>query len=69
MHWAIYIVFRLAASIIMETVYGIKIAPKNDRYILIAEESIKMLGECLFPSATLFNMFPVRESEKGIGFS
>jgi hypothetical protein len=45
----------------METVYGIEIAPQNDRYVFIAEESLKMVAKSVFPGSTLFNMFPVRK--------
>jgi hypothetical protein len=47
----------------MSTVYGIEIAPKNDRYVDIAEKSIKLLLESLLPGAALCNTFPVREYE------
>jgi hypothetical protein len=53
----------------MSTVYGIEIAPKNDRYVAIAEESIKMLLESVVPGATLCNTFPVRKYESNRRFS
>jgi len=43
----------------MLTVYGIQIAPKNDRYVAIAEESAKLLVESVLPGASLCNIFPV----------
>jgi hypothetical protein len=53
----------------MSTVYGIEIAPKDDRYVSIAEESIKMLVESLLPGAALCNIFPVRKYESNLRFS
>jgi hypothetical protein len=55
------IFFRLSAAIIMETVYGIEIAQRNDRYMVIAEESVKLVTESLFPGAALYNLFPARK--------
>jgi hypothetical protein len=45
----------------MQTVYGIEIAPKDDRYVFIAEESVRMATRSVFPGSTLFNMFPARK--------
>jgi hypothetical protein len=50
----------------MTTVYGIEIAPKNDRYVAIAEKSMKMLLESLLPGAALCNTFPVRKYERNL---
>jgi hypothetical protein len=50
----------------MQTVYGIEIAPKNDRYVAIAEESVKMLAESLIPGAALCNIFPVRKYQSNL---
>jgi hypothetical protein len=52
----------------MQTVYGIEISPKNDRYVAIAEESIKMVVESLLPGAALCNIFPIRKYESNLGF-
>jgi hypothetical protein len=54
-------VFRLPADITMSTVYGIDIAPKNDRYVATAKESVKIITESLLPGATLCNTFPLRK--------
>jgi hypothetical protein len=53
----------------MLIVYGIQIAPKNDRYVAIAEESAKMVFESLIPGASLCNIFPVRKYESNLQFS
>src|SRR5580693_1901440 len=53
----------------MLIVYGIQIAPKNDRYVAIAEESAKMVFESLIPGASLCNIFPVRKYECNRRFS
>ena len=53
----------------MLTVYGIQIAPKNDRYVAIAEESAKMLVESVLPGASLCNIFPVCKYESNLQFS
>jgi hypothetical protein len=45
----------------MQIVYGIEIAPKNDRYVAIAEESIKIVTDSILPGALLCHIFPLRE--------
>lgn len=38
--------------------YGYQIAPKNDRYVRIAEQAVIILGEVAFTGAYLVNVFP-----------
>ncbi|KAF7362318.1 O-methylsterigmatocystin oxidoreductase [Mycena venus] len=48
----------LTAAIIMATVYGYDIKPKHDRFVYLAEESIKKLGETVHPGTFAVNTFP-----------
>ena len=52
----------------MLTVYGIHITAKNDRYVTIAEKSMKMAIESLLPGASLCNIFPVRKYQSNVLF-
>ncbi|KZT25573.1 cytochrome P450 [Neolentinus lepideus HHB14362 ss-1] len=48
-----------AASTIMKVIYGIDIAPKNDRYVEIAEEALMALGQAAAPGAFLVDILPI----------
>ncbi|EPQ51619.1 cytochrome P450 [Gloeophyllum trabeum ATCC 11539] len=48
-----------AASTIMKLIYGIDIAPKNDRYVAIAEEALMALGQAAAPGAFLVDLLPI----------
>ncbi|KAH7922734.1 cytochrome P450 [Leucogyrophana mollusca] len=47
-----------AASVIMNVVYGIQIAPRNDRYIDIAEVALDGMAKAAAPGAFLVDIFP-----------
>ncbi|KAF9534905.1 cytochrome P450 [Crepidotus variabilis] len=49
---------NLAGAIIMSTVYGYDIAPKDDPYVKIAETATSKLGEAMFPGASPVNVLP-----------
>lgn len=51
-----------AASLIMNIAYGINIAPKNDRYITIAQIAMGGMAEAANPGAFLVDFLPFRES-------
>ncbi|KAG6840387.1 hypothetical protein C0991_007048, partial [Blastosporella zonata] len=61
-----------AASVIMNVTYGIHIAPKNDRYIEIAEKALAGMAEAANPGAFLVDLLPflkhVPEWVPGAGF-
>ncbi|KAG6855532.1 hypothetical protein H0H87_001515, partial [Tephrocybe sp. NHM501043] len=61
-----------AASVIMNVTYGIHIAPKNDRYITIAEKALGGMAEAANPGAFLVDLIPflkhVPEWVPGAGF-
>ncbi|KAJ6598116.1 cytochrome P450 [Mycena vulgaris] len=48
----------VAAAIIMATVYGYDIKPTHDRFVDLAEDAVKMLGDSVLPGAFLVNTFP-----------
>ncbi|KAJ6525316.1 cytochrome P450 [Mycena vulgaris] len=48
----------VAAAIIMATIYGYDIKPTHDRFVDLAEEAVKMLGDSVFPGAFLVNTLP-----------
>ncbi|KAJ7367004.1 cytochrome P450 [Mycena albidolilacea] len=49
----------LAAAVIMATIYGYDIEPKNDRFVYLAEEGIKRFAEVMLPgSFGAVNTFP-----------
>ncbi|EIW76051.1 cytochrome P450 [Coniophora puteana RWD-64-598 SS2] len=47
-----------AASVIMNVIYGIQIAPQNDRYIDIAEEALDGMAKAAAPGAFLVDILP-----------
>ncbi|KAG6819914.1 hypothetical protein H0H93_007448 [Arthromyces matolae] len=47
-----------AASVIMNVTYGIQIAPKNDRYVEIAEKALAGMAEAANPGAFLVEFLP-----------
>ena len=47
-----------AASVIMNVTYGITIAPKDDRYIAIAEKALAGMAEAANPGAFLVDLCP-----------
>jgi len=47
-----------AGAIIMETTYGIRVKPKDDPYIIIAEEALKASGEAGVPGRFLVDILP-----------
>ncbi|KAI0064142.1 cytochrome P450 [Artomyces pyxidatus] len=47
-----------AASIAMSIAYGYDIAPKNDRFVDIAEQALEMFSAAFFPGAAIVNAFP-----------
>ncbi|KAG6888048.1 hypothetical protein C0995_010909 [Termitomyces sp. Mi166 len=49
-----------AASVIMNVTYGIQIAPKNDRYIEIAEKALAGMAEAANPGAFFVEFLPFR---------
>jgi hypothetical protein len=49
-----------AASVIMNVIYGIEIAPRGDKYINIAEEALDGMAKAAVPGAFLVNIFPLR---------
>ncbi|KAG6918792.1 hypothetical protein DXG01_011544 [Tephrocybe rancida] len=61
-----------AASVIMNVTYGIHIAPKNDRYITIAEKALGGMAEAANPGAFLVDLLPflkhIPEWVPGAGF-
>ncbi|GLB41181.1 putative cytochrome p450 [Lyophyllum shimeji] len=61
-----------AASVIMNVTYGIKIVPKNDRYITIAEKALAGMAEAANPGAFLVDLIPflkhIPEWVPGAGF-
>ncbi|KAF8158888.1 cytochrome P450 [Mycena galopus ATCC 62051] len=48
----------LAAGVIMGTVYGYDIKPTEDRFVYLAEESLKKLASSVLPGAFAVNTFP-----------
>ncbi|OJA07818.1 hypothetical protein AZE42_03417 [Rhizopogon vesiculosus] len=48
-----------AASVIMNVIYGIEIAPRGDKYIDIAEEALDGMAKAAAPGAFLVNIFPL----------
>lgn len=48
-----------AASVIMKVTYGIDLAPKNDRYIVIAEQALAGMAEAANPGAFLVDLLPI----------
>ena len=42
----------------MNVTYGIKIAPKNDRYITIAEKALNGMSEAATPGRFLVDLLP-----------
>ncbi|EGO22751.1 hypothetical protein SERLADRAFT_371048 [Serpula lacrymans var. lacrymans S7.9] len=47
-----------AASVIMNVIYGIEIAPRNDRYIDIAEKALDGMAKAAAPGAFLVDVLP-----------
>ncbi|KAJ7366976.1 cytochrome P450 [Mycena albidolilacea] len=48
----------MAAAIIMATVYGYDIKPKEDRFVYLAEEGVKRLTESVLPGGFAVNTLP-----------
>ncbi|KAJ6585088.1 cytochrome P450 [Mycena capillaripes] len=48
----------VAAAIIMATTYGYDIKPTHDRFVDLAEDAVKRLGDSVFPGAFTVNTFP-----------
>ncbi|KAJ6466568.1 cytochrome P450 [Mycena vitilis] len=48
----------LAASIIMSTIYGYDIESNHDRFVNLADNANKRLGEAIFPGGFAVNTFP-----------
>lgn len=46
----------------MATVYGIQIAPHNDRYVQIADKAVGMLEDKIFSGEMLVNIIPTCKS-------
>ncbi|KAF9219295.1 cytochrome P450 [Gyrodon lividus] len=61
-----------AAAVIMNVIYGIEIAPKDDRYIDIAEQALDGMAKAAAPGAFFVDVFPwlkyVPEWMPGAGF-
>ncbi|KAF5381630.1 hypothetical protein D9615_005548 [Tricholomella constricta] len=61
-----------AASVIMNVTYGIKVAPKGDRFITIAEKALAGMAEAANPGAFLVDFLPflkhIPEWVPGAGF-
>lgn len=51
--------FRLAAAIIMSTMYGYDVAPKGDYFVSLAERALDRLSASAPPDASLFSIFPI----------
>lgn len=49
----------LSAAIVMSTAYGYHISPKNDRFVELAEESMRLVVEASVPGARLVNHLPI----------
>jgi hypothetical protein len=52
------ILFSMAASIIMSTVYGYQSAPRNDPFIDNGDRAITIMTNSMFPGASLINSIP-----------
>ncbi|KAF7346265.1 O-methylsterigmatocystin oxidoreductase [Mycena sanguinolenta] len=50
---------RLAAAIIMATVYGYEVQPTNDHFVALSENAMKKLSDSFFPGAVAVNTFPI----------
>ena len=50
---------RLAAAIIMSTIYGYDVKPSNDRFVALSENAVKKLSDSFFPGAVAVNTFPI----------
>jgi hypothetical protein len=48
---------RVAAAIIMKTVYDIDIKPINDRFVAISEKAVGKMADSIFPGGAV-NAFP-----------
>lgn len=46
----------------MRIAYGYEIAPKNDRFVMLAERVMDMTTEAVFPGVQIVNAFPSRMS-------
>ncbi|KAF7357539.1 O-methylsterigmatocystin oxidoreductase [Mycena sanguinolenta] len=51
--------FRLAAAIIMATVYGYDVQRTNDHFVSLPESAVKKAGEFVLPGAVVTNTFPI----------
>ncbi|KAF7357549.1 O-methylsterigmatocystin oxidoreductase [Mycena sanguinolenta] len=51
--------FRLAAAIIMATVYGYEVQPTNDHFVALSESAMKKLSDGIFPGAAAVDTFPI----------
>ena len=50
---------RVAAAIMMSTVFGHDITPKNDYFVTLAEEAAAIASQNLLPGGAAVNMFPI----------
>lgn len=50
--------YSFATDIVMSTMYGYRIAPRNDMFVHIAESALDMLSKAYFPGAVLVNTVP-----------
>ena len=48
----------MAAAIIMTTLYGYQIAPRNDPFLDNADKAITLMTNSMFPGASLINSIP-----------
>lgn len=53
----------MAGGVILDIAYGIKTKPRNDPYVEAAERALSAVTTVVSPSARLFDMFPMRESQ------
>lgn len=54
--------FSNAASVIMNAVYGIRVAEGEDKYILVAEKALEGMAKAAQPGAFLVDLIPWRTS-------
>lgn len=51
--------FSLSASIILLTMYGYEVSPKDDPLQAIAEDAMTSMSEIAYPGASIINILPV----------
>ncbi|KAJ6585036.1 cytochrome P450 [Mycena capillaripes] len=49
----------VASAVIMSTMYGYDVEPRNDRFVAISENAVKKLSDSFFPGAAVVNTFPI----------